>query len=195
MIHDSFIETIIDTIPEKARVLDLGCGDGDLLLKLQERKQTQSYGIDFKFDHILKCLSRGLSVFQGTIEEGLQDFTDNAFDVVILSLTLQQIKDPAYVLREMCRVGKRVIVVFPNFGFYQVRLRALLGKAPITTTLPYTWYNTPNIRVLSISDFRDLCKKNNFDIEGSRGLGFLGNISFLSNLFSSTSLFILKGPS
>lgn len=174
---------ILNTIPNGARVLDLGCGDGDLLDQLRKEKNCQGYGIDIQYDHILACTKRGISTFHGNIDEGLSDFSDHAFDYVILSQTLQQVTRPLYVIEEMLRVGHKAIITFPNFGYWEIRLQLLLtGQAPKTKTLPYEWYDTPNIRVVSIRDFRHLCDQNNIKILSDNQ----------SNLFSKKGLFVVE---
>lgn len=157
---------IIDCIPEGARVLDLGCGDGTLLERAIAEKNVTGYGIDNQFSNIQQCVAKGLSVYQGNLNEGLQEFRPHSFDLVILSLTLQEVMDPVYLLKEMLRVGKQVIITFPNFGFWAIRLQYLLtGNTPKNRSLPYEWYNTPNIRILTIRDFKQLCKKESIRIQ------------------------------
>ncbi len=153
-------EQIITHVPLQSKVLDLGCGDGALLLKLNKIKKIKGYGIDILIENIVKCTEQGISVYHGDLNEGLPGFATHSYDIVILSQTLQQIEDPKMVLEEMLRVGQQGIVTFPNFAYWKVRLNLFLkGSAPKTKHLPYEWYNTPNIRVLSIADFKQLCHK------------------------------------
>jgi len=188
---------IIDCVPEGSRVLDLGCGDGSLLQRLIEEKRVTGYGVDNQFSNIQHCVARGLSVYQGNLNEGLQEFRPHSFDIVILSFTLQEVMDPVYLLKEMLRVGKQVIVTFPNFGFWQIRLQYLLsGNTPKSNSLPYEWYNTPNIRVLTIQDFKDLCKEESIQIQKELPLfnaPFLRKFfpKRLTNLFSQKGVFLL----
>jgi len=156
---------IIDLVESGSRVLDLGCGDGRLLELLQEEKQIVGYGVDISSDHIVQCVSKGLSVFQGDIDEGLRDFDDQSFDYVILNQTLPVVHRPAYVVKEMLRVGARGIVSFPNFAHWRIRLQLLFsGCMPVNETMPFEWYETPNIHHLTIKDFRRFCAKFMFTI-------------------------------
>lgn len=165
MTDDSiFQQKIIDIVREGSRVLDLGCGKGELLELLQQRKKVQGYGVDISFDNVLECVKRGISVFQGNIDEGLPGFSDQSFDYVILSQTLQQVHKPLFVLSEMLRVGRMGIVTFPNFAYWKVRLQLLFGDVPRTRALPYEWYDTPNIRVISIKAFRRVCRAQSIRI-------------------------------
>ena len=187
---------IVSFVSPHSKILDLGCGNGELLGYLKEHKHVKGYGIDYKFEHILECTKRGISSFQGNIDEGLKEFSDQSYDYVILSLTLQQVQKPLYVLRELIRVGKKVVVTFPNFGYWRIRFQALLGHAPQTKILPYEWYDTPNIRIITISDFKLLCKEEKIRIikEVPRYPFSIFNITGtgLSNLFSLKGIFVLE---
>lgn len=174
---------ISSLVPDGARVLDVGCGEGELLHWLVENKGVQGRGIELQSSKVHRAIARGLSVYQGDINQGLQAYPDRAFDVVILSQTLQETKDPLGVLQEMLRIGEKVVVTFPNFAHWQVRLSLLLrGRAPRTRFLPYSWYDSPNIRVLSISDFEALVKAQGWRIErefflaGKRHVGMFANL-------------------
>ena len=191
-------DIIINSIPANSRVLDLGCGDGSLLERAITEKHITGYGIDNNFNNIHQCISKGLSVYQGNLNEGLNEFKDQSFDLVVLSLTLQEVMDPIYLLNDILRVGKIGLVTFPNFGFWQIRLQYLLsGHTPKSKTLPYEWYNTPNIRVLTIKDFKTLCKQESIQIQQeiplftSKTLRQLIPTS-LHNLFSQKGVFIIK---
>ena len=152
-------------IPHRARVLGLGCGDGALLDYLKTRKKAVCTGIDIDEDKVARCIERGLTVLQGDINEEVRDYPDNAFDFVILAQTLQQIYDPAPLIREMLRIGRQSVVSFPNFSHWRVRLMlALTGHAPVTPQLPYQWHDTPNIRVITLSDFRRYARQVGFSI-------------------------------
>ena len=145
-------------VPHGAKVLDLGCGDGRLLEQLVERKGCQGYGIEINEEPVLKCISRGVAVYHGDMIEGMQHYTDRAFDLVILSQTLQQAHEPMRVIREMLRVGEKAIISFPNFGYWRVRMQLMFtGRMPRMDLLPYTWYDTPNVHLCTVKDFRALC--------------------------------------
>ncbi len=151
-------ELIEGMVPVGSRVLDLGCGDGQLLELLAQRKQCQGYGIEINDHLVTACLRRGVAVYHGDMLEGIEHLGDGSFDVVILGQTLQQSADPLRVVREMLRVGTSAIISFPNFGYWRTRLQLLLrGRMPRHDLLPYTWYNTPNVHLCTVADFRDLC--------------------------------------
>jgi methionine biosynthesis protein MetW len=149
------LRVIASKIEPGSRVLDLGCGSGDLLAWLTENKQVIGSGIEQDKTKAALCISRGLSVVQGDMNEEVDDYPDKCFDYVILSQTLQQVWEPARLLYSLSRIGRRFIVSFPNFGHYSIRLQLLLkGMAPKSEELPYNWYDTPNIRVITLKDFR-----------------------------------------
>lgn len=152
-------------IEEGSRVLSLGCGEGDLLYHLKTQKHVRCTGIEINESRVSRCIERGLTVLQGDINEEIRDYPDNAFDYVILSQTLQQIYEPAILLRDILRIGKRGVVSFPNFSHWRIRMQLLLkGYAPITAQLPYEWHNTPNIRVITLKDFRRFARDTEFRI-------------------------------
>ena len=153
-------------IDSGASVLDLGCGDGKLLSLLIAQKQIRAQGIEISESAIHSCVAAGLSVFQEDIDTGLSEYGADSFDYVILNQTFQQVKKPDYVLKEALRVGKRVIVGFPNFVYYPARFQLFFrGRVPVTSSLPYQWYDTPNLHFLSIADFKDYCKKHKIRVE------------------------------
>jgi methionine biosynthesis protein MetW len=162
-------DMILTLVPEHARVLDLGCGDCSLLIELVERKKIQGTGLDIDGTQLVNGLASGLNVFQGDLDEGLSDFPDQSYDYVVLNQTLQVVKNPLMVLNEMLRIGRYGIVGFPNFAQWQLR-RGLFfgGRAPKSPALPFEWYDTPNIRVLSIKDFHDYCRKEKIRIVEKR---------------------------
>ncbi|MDR2548682.1 MAG: methionine biosynthesis protein MetW [Desulfobulbus sp.] len=149
------LQVIASWIEPGSRVLDLGCGAGDLLDYLKQNRQVAGTGIELSEEKAARCIERGLTVLQGDFRREVRDYPEGRFDVVVLSQTLQQITDPKELLTDLLWIGKRVIVSFPNFAHWSARLQFLLtGMAPITDQLPYEWYNTPNIRVISINDFK-----------------------------------------
>ncbi len=159
------LKVIASWVPEGASVLGLGCGRGELLYHLEKKKSARCTGIDKDEACVASCIERGLSVLQGEINEEIKDYPDNAFDVVILAQTLQQIYAPAPLIRSILRVGKKCVVSFPNFSHWKVRALLLLtGHAPVTRQLPYQWHNTPNIRVMTLKDFRRYARQVGFRI-------------------------------
>lgn len=156
---------ISNMIAEDSSVLDVGCGDGTLL-KMLKMKKIHASGIDINQDNIIKCLEKGLSVVQGDIDEGLKEYPDKSYDYAILNQTLQSTEKPDFVIQELLRVGEKVVVSFPNFAYWKVRFYLMFkGKMPKSRILPFHWYNTPNIHLLTIEDFYDFAKLNNFKIE------------------------------
>ncbi len=189
-------QRIIDLIRPRSRVLDLGCGNGELLYKLMQEKEVQGHGIEINVGSIIECIEKGVPVIQMNLDEGLGDYPDHSFDYVILSHTLQVVKKPHLILREMLRVGRTGIVSVPNFGYWKVRLQLLFrGKMPVTKTLPFEWYDTPNIHLLTIRDFRDFCRKEDIDITNQVNLGAnlvkirIGHV--LPNSFAESVVFTL----
>jgi methionine biosynthesis protein MetW len=172
--------------------LDLGCGDGELLSLLISEKQVHAQGIELSETAIHRCVAHGLSVFQQDIDTGLSEYADNSFDFVILNQTLQQVKKPEFALKEALRVGKKVIVGFPNFVQAAARLQILRGRVPLTKALPYEWYDTPNLHFLGIADFKAYCKKRNLHIEDSAFIRKNNKIGLLPNLFAEIGLFLLS---
>jgi methionine biosynthesis protein MetW len=181
-----------EIIPPGSRVLDLGCGEGELLAWLAENKNVMARGVEISAPQVRKAIGRGVSAYQGDIDEGLADYPDKAFDYVILSQTLQETRSPLHVLQEMLRVGRRAIVSFPNFGHWTVRAAMLFtGQAPKTELFPYDWYSSPNIHFLSINDFEDLCREHGFPIEKRYFLAGSTRITMLPNLLAQTAVFLL----
>lgn len=153
-------ELIESLIPDGAKVLDLGCGDGQLLADLIEYKGCEGRGVEIGEEGVSECVKRGVAVYQGDMLEGMSFYRDGHFDVVILSQTLQQTLNPPEVIHEMLRVGKRAIISFPNFGHWYVRLQLLVGgRMPHNRLLPYHWYNTPNVHFCTVRDFREFCAR------------------------------------
>jgi methionine biosynthesis protein MetW len=183
---------IAGIIPTGSRVLDLGCGTGDLMQYLVQTKNVQAQGIELNEDAIYKCVEKGLSVYHSDIDTGLTGYPDKAFDYVILNQSLQEIKKIAYVMDEVLRVGHKAIIGFPNFAEYRSRLMLFFrGKAPVTGNLPHTWHDTPNLRFLSIRDFSDFCAEKNMRIIEKHYLGSHGPVTVLPNLFASNAIVVV----
>ncbi len=158
-------ELIEQLVPEGARVLDLGCGDGTLLARLRERRGCQGYGIEINPELVRACIHRGVPVYHGDMLEGMTHYADDGFDVVVLSQTLQQTHNPLRVLQEMLRIGRRAIVSFPNYGYWRIRWQLLVrGRMPSSPLLPYPWYQTPDIHPCTIRDFKALCRQEGLRI-------------------------------
>jgi methionine biosynthesis protein MetW len=180
-------------IPTGASALDLGCGNGELLLRLVQEKQAVVQGVEIDEQAIYRCVAKGLSALHGDIDSGLADFRDNSFDYVILNASLQQVKNPELVLKESLRVGNKVIVGFPNFTYYSARFQLFFkGTVPVTKSLPYEWHNTPNLHFLSIKDFINFCEKRDIRIEQSAYVGTGRQINYFPNLRALTGLFVIS---
>ncbi|MDD4890476.1 MAG: methionine biosynthesis protein MetW [Phycisphaerae bacterium] len=159
-------DAIIDLIPAGAKVLDLGCGDGELLRRLMEDRGVTGMGVEIDTDAIVRCVEAGVDVIQSDLDRGIAEFADDSYDVVVLNMTLQVTRRSDLVLREAMRVGRKAIVTIPNFGYWRLRQQLVFwGRMPVSRSLPYPWYETPNIRVLTIKDFRRLARKLNGVIE------------------------------
>ncbi len=185
-------QVIMNWIKQGASVLDLGCGDGELLASLIEEKQVRAQGIEISEQAIHRCVAQGLSVFQEDIDTGLAEYGDKSFDYVILNETFQQVKKPDFVLKEALRVSKKTIVGFPNFVHYKARFQLFFrGKVPVTPSLPYEWYDTPNLHFLSIADFKEYCEKRKITILQSAFVAKNRKIRLFPNMLAETGLFLL----
>jgi len=186
-------KVISSWIRSGASVLDLGCGDGELLSLLVRNKQVHAQGVELSEQAIHNCVSTGLSVFQQDIDTGLTEFSDKSIDYVILNQTLQQVRKTDFVIKEALRVGKKVIVGFPNFCFIIDRFQIFFrGKVPVTQSLPYEWYDTPNLHFLSITDFKEYIRKNKITVEDAAFIFKNREVKFLPNLFGEAGLFLLS---
>jgi methionine biosynthesis protein MetW len=184
---------ILKWIRQGSSVLDLGCGDGALLDLLVRERSVRAQGIEIDEQAIYQCVAKGLSVFHEDIDHGLSDYADQCFDFVILHQSFQQVKKPDSVLREALRVGRKVIVGFPNFAHYQARLQIFFrGKTPVTPSLPYEWHDTPNLHFLSISDFIEYCRQRNIKLEKVAFVGRRRKIRIFPNLFALTGIFLIS---
>ena len=186
-------KAILEWIHPGSSVLDLGCGNGDLLAYLVKERRVRAQGIEIDEQAIYQCVAKGLSVFHEDIDHGLSDYADHSFDYVILNQSFQQVKKPDSVLREALRVGKKVIVGLPNFAHYQARLQIFFkGRTPVTPSLPYEWHDTPNLHFLSISDFISYCRKRNIKIEKAAFIGSRRRVGIFPNLFGLTGIFLIS---
>ena len=182
------LEHIAQLIKPASRVLDLGCADGELLAWLQANKQVRGIGVDVDVNSIVHCVEKNLNVIQADMESGLQHFEDGSFDFVVLSLTIQSMHNVELILQEMLRVGRCGIVTFPNFGYWENRWQILKGQMPVSETIPYEWYNTPNIHFCTVKDFSQLLAKLGMQVDGQVVLHQGEPVNFLPNLLGSLAL-------
>lgn len=184
---------ILNLIENKSKVLDLGCGDGTLLSLLIQHKECHGTGIEIDETAIYQCMAKGLTVSHGDIDTGLADYSNKRFDYVILNESLQQVLHPQKVILESLRVGKKVIVGIPNFCHLGARIQIFFrGKVPVTHELPHQWHDTPNLRFLSLKDFRHFCQENNIKILNEKGIAGNRSIVFRPNLFANIGLYLLE---
>jgi len=183
------LDIISSLVPRGSRVLDLGCGNGEVLAHLTRHHGCSGYGIEIDDANVLASVKNGVNVIQSDIEEGLASFGDGAFDFVILSQTLQAMRDAERVLNEMLRVGREGIVTFPNFGYWRHRIDILQGHMPVSKTLPHDWWNTPNIHLCTVKDFEGLCRKVGAQILDERVIHGGKTVTVMPNLFGSLGVF------
>ncbi len=184
---------VFDLIQPGSSVLDLGCGDGELLATLMREKKCKVQGIEIDEQAVYKCVAKGVSVLHGDIDSDLPDYADKSFDYVVLNQSFQQVKQPDVVLRESLRVGREVIVSFPNFVHYSARIQLFFrGRTPVTSSLPYEWHNTPNVHFLSILDFLVYCRQRHIRIKASAFVGKTRRVRILPNLFALVGIFLLS---
>lgn len=189
MSDNALIESIARLVPQGSRVLDLGCGNGELLAYLMAHRGCNGYGVEIDDSKVLACIERGVNVLQLNLEDGLNTFEDQSFDVVLQIDTLQHLRNAQTMLIETVRVGRIGVVAFPNFAHWPNRLSVLQGRMPVTKRLPYQWYDTPNIRVGTFADFEVLARRNGLTVQDSFGLQDGQEVRTLPNLLASTAVF------
>ena len=176
---------IANLVEKKSKVLDVGCGDGELMKYINENITNDIRGLEISKNNVQKCIEKGLTVIEGNAEKDLKQFPDLSFDYVILSQTLQAFLDPENVINELLRIGKKAIVTIPNFGYWKVRIHLLFqGTMPVTKSLPNEWYDTPNLHMCTIKDFVNFCNKKKIKINSS-------NLN-IKNLFSELGIFLIE---
>ena len=187
--HRPDFAAIAGWINSGSSVLDLGCGDGTLLRYLKETRRTTGYGVEIDDSGVLACVKNGVSVVQSDLERGLSGFEDDSFDYVVLSQTLQAMKNSEIIIREMLRVGREGIVTFPNFGYWKNRLEVLRGRMPISENLPYEWFNTPNVRLCTVADFERFCSERGIRIVERKVLTHGKPVNVLPNLLGALAVY------
>mgnify|MGYP001369467093 FL=1 len=198
-------KAISSIIKNNSKILDVGCGDGELMKLLKDTKTINIRGLEISKDNVQKCISKGLTVIEGNAEDDLEQFPDSSFDYVILSQTLQAFLNPENVMNELLRVGKKAIVTIPNFGYWKVRFHLLLkGTMPVTKNLPNQWYDTPNLHMCTIKDFFNYCRERNINIYNALAIStnqenWDSNKSIISkknlelkNFFSEIGIFLIE---
>jgi methionine biosynthesis protein MetW len=183
---------ITNWVRAKTKVLDLGCGDGTLLTHLHETLDTTGYGIEKDDANWLEALKNGVDVIQMNLEEGLSGFEDQSFDTVILSQTLQAMHNTETIVEEMLRVGREAIVTFPNFGYWRNRLQIATGNMPVSKTLPYQWYDTPNVHLCTIHDFDEFCNNHHIQVIERKVITDGEDVHVLPNLMGNLAMYRLK---
>lgn len=192
----SDLAVISEWIEPGSRILDLGCGDGTLLDHLARTRNVRGYGLEIDPTKLSACVARGVNVIQADVDDGLKDFATDSFDYVVLTQTLQALVRPDLALTEILRVGRKAIVTFPNFGHWRVRAQLLMGRMPLTPSLPDQWYDTPNIHLCTVRDFEALCARQRWTclkrslLDGALREG--KRINALPNLFGEVALYLLE---
>jgi methionine biosynthesis protein MetW len=191
--HRGIYESVLDWIPEGARVLDLGTGDGAFLERVVRAKRVMAEGVEINPEMVARCIERGLVAHQGNIAEGLDQYGDQTFDYVLLLGTFQELISPVEIVREAFRVGRRVIIAYSNFAHYRVRLQILFrGRTPLTKSLPQPWYRTTNLHFLSILDFREFCRQMGVAAVRQAYFDSRGEVVVLPNLFAEEVVTLLE---
>ncbi len=183
---------IAQWIAPNAKVLDLGCGDGSLLSQLRKTHNIRGYGVEKDDANWLKAMNNGVDVIQMDLESGLSGFEAQSFDVVILSQTLQAVLNTEAIVHEMLRVGREVIVTFPNFGYWRHRIQILTGNMPVSDNLPYQWYDTPNVHLCTINDFDDFCRKSNIKVQQRLVLTDKKEVRLMPNIMGNLAMYRLR---
>ena len=194
MLRDDF-DVIANWVYPNAKVLDLGCGDGALLRALRERRNARGYGIEIADDNIIRCIANNVNVIQMDLESGLSGFEAASFDFVILSQTLQAMKNTEQTMLEMLRVGKQAIVTFPNFGHWSHRLQVIRGTMPVSDQLPYQWYDTPNIHLCTLNDFESFCASHAIRVLERRVMSGGNEVKTLPNLRGNLAIYRVEKAS
>lgn len=188
-IQRSDFAAIAEWVRPGSRVLDLGCGDGTLLKYLKSKRGVSGYGVEIDDANILACVRNGVNVIQGDLERGLAEFEDRSFDYVILSQTLQAMKNSERIIKDMLRVGREGIVTFPNFGYWRNRLHIAAGYMPVSENLPYQWFDTPNVHLCTIADFERFCRERRIRVVERKVLTKGATVSLLPNLFGALAIY------
>ena len=187
--HRPDFAAIAGWIKSGSSVLDLGCGDGALLRYLKETRRTTGYGVEIDDAGVLASVKNGVSVVQSNLERGLSGFEDDSFDYVVLSQTLQAMKNSEIIIREMLRVGREGIVTFPNFGYWKNRLEVVKGRMPVSENLPYEWFNTPNVRLCTVADFERFCSERRIRIVERKVLTRGRPVNLMPNLLGALAVY------